>query len=122
MSELLGIDLKIDADTRDLVLDAVGEPLLVKGTEALLQDIRHAIVSDALILAFVHADITPGDVRELTALVKTRAEADPRVVPGGTEISITKADIAGLEMEIEVLPIGQDHKENLIVRLGGFDD
>ncbi len=86
-----------------------------------MQDFRHAIVNDALILAFVHGDITPANARGLMALVKTRAEADPRVVPRDTEASVTKADFDGLELEPEVLPIGQDHKEILIVRLGGFD-
>lgn len=121
MSEdFLGIDLKIDPETQDMVLDAVGEPLLVRGRACLSQDVRHAILVSGEVSGFIQRDVLPGDARELEGKVVAVAEADPRVVPGSAEATVLKADVDGLEIELEFLPIGLDSKENLTVRLGGF--
>lgn len=121
MSEdFLGIDLKIDTDTRDVVLDPQGEPELVRGRACLGQDLRHRLVTDPDLLGYLGADVGPGDVRDIEALAVVIVERDPRVVPGRTAATMTQADSTGLTLEVELLPVGQDNKLNLVVRLGGF--
>ena len=121
MSEdFLGIDIKIDPDTQDMVLDAVGEPLLVKCRDCLSQDLRHALLMSGEVAGFIHRDVLPGDARELENKAVAVVEQDPRVVPNSAEATVTKADAEGLEIEVEYLPVGQDNKDNLVVRLGGF--
>ena len=120
LQDWLGIDLKIDPDTRDLVLDQVGEPETVAGNACLSQDLRHRIQSNEGVLGFIQREMLPGEVRDLRNLVELEVEQDPRVVRRSAVATLLQADQEGLAIRLEFLPVGADVKENLVVRLGGF--
>jgi hypothetical protein len=117
--EFLGVDWEIDEARRDFVLDGVGEPVLAAGRACLAQDLRHRLLVSADVLGFLHKDLRPGEIKDLVNLVELEAERDPRVTARSAAASLRKFDPAGgaLEIGLEVLPIGSDRTENLIVRV-----
>lgn len=79
-------DFKIIDD--DLVRDEYGQPVFIYDRDVVDQDIRHSIRESGLLEALI-GERSPNQRKMILSKLRILIEADPRVIPGTSEMDIT---------------------------------
>ena len=129
MEEYLGSDMAMN--NQDLKVSALGDVSLVSGRACLAQDILNALMTPKGSLLW-HPDYgfdiykyvkkvnTAINRLQFMQEVKATVEADPRVEPGHTSVTVLTWDLSLIRFKVSALPIGESHPLNLVLGYGSY--
>jgi phage baseplate assembly protein W len=127
LAELFGLDVYFDvtADDGGCVLNASGELVEISKIRALLQSVRHMIITNPGDVAtlpdygagarlFVKALMTRAAIDELTARVRTQLLRDDRIA-SVTSVEVTRTDDGVLRIKPVFVPVGLTQRNEPLV-------
>ncbi|MEG6552455.1 baseplate assembly protein [Desulfocurvibacter africanus] len=129
MSDIFGQDIALDEGQQPKVA-ASGELLLSDGVDTGLQDILLRLRTPlgslfydtefgSLLHEWTHEESTQASRMALEAEVRRRVAIDPRVQPMSVTASVAAWDEKSVTLEAGWKFVGEDHRNNLVIEVGG---
>jgi len=130
--EVYGQDILLD-DNMQVVLAATGEAVTSDGIQTVLQDIKLRLFTPlgslfydknfgSLVMEFIKDENTFGNRLALATEIRSRINAEQRVVQGKTGCKILSWDHTGVICEATFELIEENHPFNLIIEINSDKD